>query len=1028
MKPLEFLAEVLPPPGHGHFCVAELSSRRKEHIFIDDLEEAKPAIKRWLGAERDIYFALATYDDPTKGRKAENTRYIKALFIDMDGYESKKAAASALAGFLERTGLDRFGAPHLIFSGGGLHCYWPLTQPVSTQEWKPVAEAFKRLCKQENLRIDMTVTADAARVLRIPNTVNFKKLPNGKWKYGEPKQVKFLLQGDAQVDLKTFGAYVLSKLDASLAPLASQFGNATMTLEGKRPTKKDEKQSAVLESMLQSSSTRFEQIWLKTERDAGCGQLAFYMDNAQQDGMEPMWRGLLSWAKVCEDGLEYAKRLSDMHPYPHERMQQKLNEIKGPYSCVKMDEENPGVCQKCPYWGKITNALALGRDFKTDNRAKFYDIPINTADDTAEDDEEVQDAETEEFTGAVDEAAVPANVRTRRSMRPPPPKGFAYADSPYGGVLARVKEKDASGTIIDTQVMVLPYDLFVVDILKMEGNDHHAHLMAIRHVGGEGEKKTVEYTPIILPTKAAVTKDELIKCLASHNIYAAHGGAMDAKLYSYVRNCVEEAALVKQAVDVPIQYGWQKDHSFVYNNRVFRPDGTEVAVPMPGLENLNRATNSKGSLEKWRKPWRLLQEKQLNTMLAVCLDTFGSPLMTFADYEGFTWHIGSTLSGTGKSLTLSLKAGVWGHPIRYRTGKGTSQVAMQQRAGLLNSLPLLIDEITSKARNDVEWAPGFIFDISEGQGKERMESGSNRERVNNSTWALTCTMTSNVHMTDVMTGSRKHSSHGELMRMLEWNPSKPLKFTQAERAILKELRLNYGVAGEAWVRWVVQNRAEAKSVWQRVHAKLRDELKFEDDERYWHAGCASIVASAIMLGDKYSGILPDMPIKAIVDALRGVLDRARDSQEQSARSAEDVLNAYTREYYGKFVVLRKDKENQILAEMGKDLLGSTSTRTAVFGRIEHGTTNTNWVEYYIEEQLLKQHCASMSFGYADFRRQLKALADRDDGRTYQVNFSVKKDLLARTDGPALRVVCMHLRIHKDVFDEAKIAVASDRPE
>jgi uncharacterized protein (DUF927 family) len=112
--------------------------------------------------------------------------------------------------------------------------------------------------------------------------------------------------------------------------------------------------------------------------------------------------------------------------------------------------------------------------------------------------------------------------------------------------------------------------------------------------------------------------------------------------------------------------------------------------------------------------------------------------MKFTEYEGFVWHIGSRWSGTGKSLVLSAKAGVWGHPLRYRTGKGTSPVAMQQRAGLLNSMPLLIDEITNTQRANMEWAPSFIFDFAEGQGKERMEAGANKERINNSNWRTTC--------------------------------------------------------------------------------------------------------------------------------------------------------------------------------------------------------------------------------------------------------------------------------------------------
>jgi hypothetical protein len=1001
MKPLEFLADVLPSPGHGWYCAAELSSSKKEHVFVDGVDAVKPTIKRWLDRKRDIYFALATFKDNVGGRKATNAAYIKAIFIDMDGYASKKAAALALSEFLEKTGLDEFGTPHIVGSGGGLHCYWVLTAPVDIATWKPIAENFKRLCKQEGLNIDQTVTADAARVLRIPSTYNFKK------KYPEPRPVQFLAQGSGPIDLKRFGATIRGLLTAAFAPASNAFVATSVDLPGTRPSKAQTARSAAAEAMMNNSVTRFEPIWIKSEKSMGCGQLEFYIKNAEQDGMEPLWRGLLSWAKVCDDGLEHSTKLTALHPYTIDRMHQKLSEIKGPYPCIKMDSENPGVCPKCPHWGQITNALALGREVRTDNREKEIEIPLQAGDDTTVD----MDAEylQDDLTEESDESSTPQNVRTRKATRPTPPRNFSYGE--HGGVFVDIKEKDATGVEIKTQVSVLPYDLFVVDMLRMDEKEHYAHLMAIKKIGQTGESKLTEYTPVIMPSKAAVSKEELIKCLASHNIYAARGAVMDGHLYNYVRACIEESALLRKAVDVPIQFGWQKDRSFVYNNRVFRRDGTEIPVPMPGLENINRGTNSKGTIEGWRKPWQLLIEKKMDTMLALCLDSFGSPLMSFSDYEGFVWHIGSTGSGTGKSLTLSLKAGVWGHPIRYRTGKGTSPVAMQQRAGLLNSMPLLIDEITTKTRNDTEWAPAFIFDISEGQGKERMESGTNKERINNSTWALTCTLTSNTHMTDILTGARKHSSHGEMMRMLEWTPSKELEFSERERLTLKELRRNYGVAGEAWVRWLVQNQEIARAVWLRTHEELRVLLGFTDEERYWHAACTSTVAAGILIGSSYANLL-DVPIKSVIKALKALVVDARIAHVKSARNAEDVLNTFTREYYGRFVVVRKDAHNKLLAEMGRDVTGKTSTRNTVMARIEHGTRHAGFVEYYVEEQILKQHCASMSFGFSDFRRQLEAMSEEG----YNVRFGIKKDMLAYTDGPSLRVNVMHISIPKDRYD------------
>lgn len=1009
MKPLEFLASVLPTPGHGHYCVAAFTPQRKTHKFIEDLGDAKAFVKPWLQAGKDIYFALATFEDPKAGRTAANAQFVRSLFIDMDGYDSKREAGDALNKFLERTGLDSFGTPHIVASGGGLHCYWPLDEDVDITTWKPVAENLKRLCKQEGLAIDMTVTADAARVLRIPGTMNFKP------KYPQPLPVKILLEGDACVDIRRFGAAVRAKLNTDFAG-QTKLDMAGLHLAGTRPTQKTAATSVLGAALVGNMSSRFETIWLKTERGVGCPQLDFYMNNAESDGMEPLWRGFLSLAKVCEDGQTYAEKLTDLHPYPRERMVQKLAEIKGPYPCVKFDSENPGICPGCANWGRITNPLALGREVAVDNAPKRIEIPINAA---------PVDTKSAPLADDEDEEDLPAVAEgpKRSFLRPVPPKGFDYGK--HGGIYRTVEMEDASGQKSNVQIPVLMYDLYVVDTLRMEERELHAHLMAVRPYGesdDEGERK-LEYVPIILPHKTAVSKDELLKVLAAQGVLAAHGQVNDKYLFDYVRGALAIATQAKKALDVPIQFGWQKDRSFVYNNRVFKSDGTVTPVPMPGLENINRVTNSKGTLEGWRRFWNLMVAKKMHTMLAMCVDAFGSTLMHFSEYEGFVWHIGSTESGTGKSLTLTAKAGVWGHPIRYRTGKGTSQVAMQQRAGLLNSMPLLIDEITSKTRNDAEWTPEFIFNISEGQGKERMEAGANKERVNNSTWALTCTMTSNTHMIDILTGARKHSSHGEVMRMLEWTPTQPLQFSPEEHEVLREVRQNYGIAGELWVKYIVQNYGLTRDVWHEVHGMLRTKLGFSDEERYWHAACTSTVAAAVLLGEKYSGII-DLPVRGIVEALRGLVEQARTHHKQSARSAEDVLNAYTRDYYGKFVIVRRDDLGAAKAEMGLDASTRHSTRQTVMGRIELNGPG-DLVEYFIEEQLLRQHCAGCSFGYADFQRQMLQTEGRYQRNApgYKVRFGVRKNLLANTDGPALRVSCMHLVVPQAlVRDDGRISV------
>jgi hypothetical protein len=1003
MTPLEFLADVLPSPGNGFYCIAGFTPQRRMHSYFESLSEVRPQIKTWLSAGKDMYFALSTFtpqeDEEGKRffkRRAEFAQSIKCLFIDMDGYDSKRDAALALDSFLKKTGLDVFGTPHIVSSGGGIHCYWPLTEEVDIATWKPVAENLKRLCKQEGLSIDFTVTADASRVLRIPNTFNFKP------KYERPMPVKLLTVGDASVDLRRFGAVVRAQLTEAFAPASNAFLSEALNLPGKRPTKAAAKASALAEALMGNSVTSFDTIWAKSARGTGCGQLQHYLKNAEDDGMEPLWRGFLSWAKVCQDGPESAVKLSALHPYEPARMHQKMAEIKGPYACAKMDSENPGVCPSCPHWGKITNALALGREVSVDNEPKKISIPMHAG--PMEQEKHIEpDVEGEDDA---EDLVVP--VQTRTIERPRPPKGFDYGK--HSGIYRTVDLVDSAGNKSTVQLPVLAYDLFVVDTLRMEGGELHTHLTAIRPVGAENDEgeRQMEYIPIIVPQKTAVSKDELLKALAAHGVLAANGKINDPHLFDYVRGSIAEATQAKRTLDVPLQFGWQKDGSFVYNNRVFKPDGTETQVPMPGLENINRVTGSKGTIEGWRKFWNLMVTRKMDEMLAMCVDSFGSSLMHFSEYEGFVWHIGSTESGTGKSLTLSAKAGVWGHPIRYRTGKGTSQVAMQQRAGMLNSMPLLIDEITTKTRNDVEWTPEFIFNISEGQGKERMEAGANKERINNSTWALTCTMTSNTHLIDVLTGARKHSSDGEVMRMLEWTPTEQLVFTDAEHTTLKELRLNYGVAGEAWARYITQNYDTCQQVWNTVHQHLKEKLKFTDAERYWHAACTSDAAAVVLLSDKYSGII-NLPFNRVVTALGGFVQKARENHKRTARSAEDILNAYTRDNYGHFVVVRRGALGDLKANLGMDEATKNSTRNTVMGRIEHGVRE-GCVEYFIEESLMRQHCSSMSFGYTDFKRQLKAKAELEQkaGKAWSVQFDKKKNMLARTEGPSMNVIVMHL--------------------
>jgi hypothetical protein len=320
---------------------------------------------------------------------------------------------------------------------------------------------------------------------------------------------------------------------------------------------------------------------------------------------------------------------------------------------------------------------------------------------------------------------------------------------------------------------------------------------------------------------------------------------------------------------------------------------------------------------------------------------------------------------------------------------------MQQRIGNLNSLPFCSDEITHKSRHDMEWFPGMVFDLSEGKGKEKSETHHNRERINLVSWATLAYFTSNTHMLDYMSGAREHTSQGELMRMLEWTPQQKLNWTDDEEETLRLLDTNHGIAGEQYVRWLVQNPEIAKKVTQDTVRHLKAEWQMRGDERYWAAGCGAIVAGAILASSKYAGII-DLPVKEIIASLKKLIDKARKVVRSGKRTAEDVLNSFTREYYGQFVVV-KQSNGSFMAELGNgSTIDQSITRSKVMGRVEHEIDKPGFVEYFIEEQVLKSHCVSMSFGYEDFKNQLLNTLG------YTVRF-IRKDMMAKTRGPQMRV-------------------------
>lgn len=941
MQIIDFLSAVLPPHGNGFYCTAEFTSRKKEHIFVETLQELADAGAKLDRSGRDAYFALSTYATGDS-RTAANAVNIRSLFADLDvgdsgtKYSDIKSAVAGIGAWCDSTGLP---IPILVKSGYGVHCYWPLAQAVSIDTWRPVAEAFKRAATALGLRIDYSVSADAARVLRIPGSRNRKRVESatrsvhGEDISGVEVVIKTVSDGNEQpLSIEDYARL--------LEPYAEK-KKALVKIEsvvdglGEVPKYATEKQS-VKTDLDAITQNRFDPI----VGPGGCKQIAHYCAHAADEGMEPLWRACISVAIECVDGLALCRELSALHPYDEDRMQSKLGSIKGPYKCVKFAEQSAGICDGCEHQGKITSPIQLGKELKP-QAAATASLSTGTT------------VETQDF--------------------PTPPRGYALSAR---GVAAQMR--DAEGVIHTAIIADTPF--YATATYDREG-ERYVQFTYIEHTVA---KSTV------MSLVSVTGKDEPIKAFSKIGIIVPTG--QDAAFRSYLKATVAQAK-EKPPMRMPTSLGWQPDGTFAYDSRVFSATGEHI-VPMHGFDNINSTIGVRGTLEGWKMVIAHIQQRERYDIISMMLIGFAAPLIKFTGLNGVTFHICSNDSGKGKTVCQRLASSVWGQPNAFRTTAGTSSLAMINRLGLLGNLPLLVDEITHVGRKDLEWFPEFLSQMSDGRGKDRMEASSNAERRNTTTWASMALMTSNKHMLDYLTAERQHGSEGEIRRLIELVFNKPFEMDALSIAIIvDQLNENYGSAGEAFARYIVRNADVARSITKTAYTELFSHFGSTGDERYWIAGCASIVAAARLLGRAYADIIT-LPIKPIISVLLDTVKRMREETGKSKRTATDVLNAFTKACYGKLVMV-----NDKIAHISGIEVAETLDRKDLCGRVERNV-KAGTIDYYIEEKELKSFCSSLSYGYAEFKEDLKKEGIALD--------YIRKDLLSGTKGPLMSVRCIRI--------------------
>lgn len=330
----EFLSKVLS--DKGWYCIVGLrSGKPTKQIFVESLDEVEAVADQLMQDEYNAYFACAKYET-NNGRVKENAAYFKSAWLDIDcgegkDYPDQETAVNALVKFCNDNYLS---VPTIVDSGRGLHVYFVWEEDVGREEWTLVAEQLKALCRQDGLYADPSVTADAARILRLPGSKNYKVDP--------PLDVAVLLEGETTT-------YEKHKSCMGVVPALPE-----------KPDYISDEPSELQKSLQQNQIFRFSTILQKTADGLGCAQIQYIIERPHER-VEPLWRAGLSIAKFCVDADVAIGIVSEgRSDYDYDVAVRKSEAIVGPYTCKTFEGLNPQACKKCAHRNSLTTPLRLG--------------------------------------------------------------------------------------------------------------------------------------------------------------------------------------------------------------------------------------------------------------------------------------------------------------------------------------------------------------------------------------------------------------------------------------------------------------------------------------------------------------------------------------------------------------------------------------------------------------------------------------------------------------------------------------------
>lgn len=837
MNTLEFLRAILPEDGVYYAAIFKPGFHAPAHKAFTSLETMADAIVKMDAGDWTVYHACGSYKQEfvevagkKKYRIDTNWDRAKAFWVDLDCGEDKAAEGKGYLNKREaatamKEFCDKTGFPKPFYVDSGNGVH--AYWPLT----KPIsADTWVKVATVfKNVLAFHEVLADPSCTSDFSRILRPVGTHNKKSETYKPVAAKNSVE---PIEPKEFAEAVKRlSLDLPKKP------------EPKKYEINDDLTAHLPQTLHLDSSAK-----VIAEK---CNQMAIVRDTRGNVDYEH-WRGALGIIKHCVEGDELAHEWSSGHPeYDFNATEEKLISWEAaPTTCQFFSNCNPSGCANCPSLGKINTPMVLGRVMP-------------------ESKEEVVEAKADDHTIAVE---VPAF-----------PEGYKWD----GTHMFRIQE-DKDGNLHPSPFAL---SLFypVARIKKEDGKYAVAMRMHFPPPFNKIQDFEIDSWVIASPQRLAET-------LADHDIFTTGIKGANDHMSAYLKASIEKLKREAEEMNTLTSYGWKDEYqSFLIGDRLYHKDGTVRRVITGGNARAKMSSfpEPRGTVEGYAEALNFLYARPGMLPLQYAIASgFGSILSPLAPtlYKGLMLAITGGRTAKGKTTVCYAAMYAFGNADKMKIGteNGATLNARMGMVSTYQNIPLLFDEFTKMEAKEFSQ---LAYQMSQGLEKDRMSAGKSGVSASaQAEWSLSAYVTGNVDFHGLL-ATEKGNSEAEAVRVIQIRIDQyKLDMATAAEAeqYIKQMELNMGMAGDKFVRYVVQNREDVLHRMAEWGKKLEQVIP-ESGYRYyrWHAMCS---LAALSITNELG--ITKFNIDAVFDfVIKLFYELAQVISQQNTMSDDDALNA-----------------------------------------------------------------------------------------------------------------------------------------